>query len=37
VLPVAYLCPRHADLVQLPIRMAWPTSADAISLDDVLN
>lgn len=24
--PVAYLCPRHAGLVELPIRMAWPTS-----------
>lgn len=24
-LPVAYLCPEHACLVELPIRMAWPT------------
>lgn len=23
-LPVAYLCPLHADLVELPIRMGWP-------------
>ena len=28
VLPAAYLCPRHADLVQLPLRMAWPTTAE---------
>lgn len=23
-LPVAYLCPRHADAADLPIRMGWP-------------
>jgi hypothetical protein len=24
-LPMAYLCPRHAGLLELPVRMAWPT------------
>jgi hypothetical protein len=24
-LPVTYLCPRHSGLVEVPIRVAWPT------------
>jgi hypothetical protein len=32
-LPVTYLCPRHMGLVELPLRMAWPMSADDASPD----
>jgi hypothetical protein len=37
VLPVAYLCLQHADLLQLPLRMAWPTTAGSITPEDVIE
>jgi len=30
-LPVAWLCPRHKDAVDLPLKMAWPTDTDQIT------
>ena len=30
-LPVAWLCPRHKDAVDSPLKMAWPTVADQIT------
>jgi hypothetical protein len=36
ILPAAWLCPRHAEAVDLPIRMAWPTLAtDDVQPEDV--
>jgi hypothetical protein len=37
VLPVAYLCPQHAGLVQLPLRMAWPTTSEGIAPGDAAS
>jgi hypothetical protein len=34
-LPVGYLCPRHAELVMLPLRMGWPMDASDVTLEDV--
>ena len=36
-LPVTYLCPRHAGLVELPLRMAWPTDASSVTPKDVIG
>ena len=34
--PVSYLCPRHVDLVQLPLRRAGPTDASIAMPEDVI-
>jgi hypothetical protein len=36
-LPVSYLCPRHAGLVQLPLRMCWPFDATNVTPEDVIG
>jgi len=36
-LPVAWLCPRHKDAVDLPLKMAWPTVADDAALEGVID
>ncbi|SDY15316.1 hypothetical protein SAMN05661080_02484 [Modestobacter sp. DSM 44400] len=36
VLPVAYLCPRHDRLIDLPVQLAWPTGGtDDVQPEDV--
>ncbi|MGY1719288.1 hypothetical protein ACI8AG_09600 [Blastococcus sp. SYSU DS0552] len=36
-LPITYLCLRHAAQVDLPIRMAWPLTAEGITPEDVIQ
>jgi hypothetical protein len=36
-LPVTYLCPRHAGLFELPLRMAWPTTAEGVTPEQARN
>jgi len=36
-LPVAWLCPRHKDAVDLPLKMAWPTVADDVRPEDIIG
>jgi len=36
-LPVAWLCPRHKDAVDLPLKMAWPTDTSNVTPKDVIE